>query len=148
MRTAVRVLLAVFACPVAAAFAQGPLKSPSCESAIATLQAARSGADAAAVDIARRRASQACLGGSGEATRPSPVARAPIAVPAPVIAVPDLPPLQPPQPTVRVDRPSVITSCDPGGCWDSNGTRLNGAGPVLIGPRGACTASGGFVHCP
>jgi hypothetical protein len=135
-----------FAC--VAALAQDPLKSAPCEQAIAALQAARTGADEAAVELARQRASQVCLGGSGAATRPSPVARAPITVPAPVNVVPEIPAVQPPVPPVRVERPSVITHCDPGGCWDSNGTRLNRAGPVLIGPSGACTATGGFVHCP
>jgi hypothetical protein len=65
-----------------------------------------------------------------------------------VLTVREIAPVQPPPPPLRVDRPAVITACDPGGCWDSNGTRLNRAGPVLLGPTGACSVSGGFVHCP
>ena len=46
--------------------------------------------------------------------------------------------------------PSVITSCDPTGCWDDLGGRYNkGAGPTFIGPNGtACTGVGGMMHCP
>jgi hypothetical protein len=57
----------------------------------------------------------------------------------PVPARPASPPIEP---------PPVVTACDLGGCWDSNGTRLNRAGPQLIGPRGACTTVGATVYCP
>lgn len=103
---------------------------------------------------ARKHAQLACLGGeSGHAHRvaaPDP----PIRVPPPVMQAPQpqhalvAPAPAPPAP-VSVSRPSAITTCDPGGCWDSQGQRLNRVGPVLIGPRGnACTVQGGLVQCP
>ena len=45
-------------------------------------------------------------------------------------------------------RPQAMTMCDPGGCWDSEGRRVNRAGPVLVTPRGACVAQGATVQCP
>jgi hypothetical protein len=58
------------------------------------------------------------------------------------------PPAVPTLPAPPIERPAVITSCDTGGCWDSNGTRLNRAGPILIGPGGTCVTTGLQVHCP
>jgi len=136
----------------AATPATDPLKSDACGRYLAALQAARApGSDRtqAQVEALRRDATQACLGGSGEARRPSPTAQAPILVPPPTVALPrSVPPVSPPLPAPPIERPAVITSCDSGGCWDSNGTRLNRAGPMLIGPGGACVASGLQVHCP
>lgn len=47
--------------------------------------------------------------------------------------------------------PAVITSCDPGGCWDSNGQRYNkGAGMTHIPANGghACQLINGNMICP
>ena len=44
--------------------------------------------------------------------------------------------------------PACATSCDAGGCWDSNGTRYNRMGPTLIGPSGVCSQQGAFLNCP
>lgn len=47
--------------------------------------------------------------------------------------------------------PSVITSCDLGGCWDSNGGRyIKGAGDTYIPASGgaACQRIDGFFNCP
>jgi hypothetical protein len=54
----------------------------------------------------------------------------------------------PPLPPVAIPRPPVLTTCDPGGCWDANGARYTQQGPVLLGPRGACTPQGGLLNCP
>ena len=43
--------------------------------------------------------------------------------------------------------PAAITLCDAAGCWDSTGGRHNQQGPVLVGPRGACTLQGGLLNC-
>jgi len=51
-------------------------------------------------------------------------------------------------PPLDIPRPATMTTCDPGGCWDANGKRLNQVGPVLIGPRGPCGMYGGVVTCP
>jgi hypothetical protein len=144
-------LLAVHA-PAAPAQDGDPLKSDACGRSLAALQAGRapgSGKTPAQVEALRRDATQACLGGTGDARRPSPTAQAPVAVPPPSVALPrSVPPVSPTLPPPAIERPAVITSCDSGGCWDSNGRRLNSAGPLLIGPRGACVTSGLQVHCP
>jgi hypothetical protein len=128
------------------------LKSDACGRDLAALQAARApGSDrtAAQVEALRREATQACLGGNGDARRPSPTAQAPLVVPPPTVALPrSIPPVPPMVPAPPIERPAVITSCDSGGCWDSNGRRLNRAGPLLIGPGGACVSSGLQVRCP
>ncbi|HUW28190.1 MAG TPA: hypothetical protein VMV97_06245 [Sulfuriferula sp.] len=46
-----------------------------------------------------------------------------------------------PRPDIQTPaaRPSVITNCDPGGCWDNLGNRYNkGAGNTYFSPSGAC----------
>ncbi|WP_427912324.1 hypothetical protein ACPWT1_17010 [Ramlibacter sp. MMS24-I3-19] len=129
-----------------------PLKSDACGRALAALQAARtpdSGRTPGQVEGLRREATQACLGGSGEARRPSPTAQAPMVVPPPTVALPrSIPPAEVVLPAPPIERPAVITACDAGGCWDSNGKRLNRAGPILIGPGGACVTTGVQVRCP
>ena len=40
------------------------------------------------------------------------------------------------------------TSCDALGCTASDGTRLTRSGPLLMGPRGACTVQGSVLNCP
>lgn len=47
--------------------------------------------------------------------------------------------------------PRVITSCDPGGCWDSSGGRyIEGAGGTYIPAAGgpACQRINGILNCP
>jgi len=43
---------------------------------------------------------------------------------------------------------AVVTACDAGGCWDSEGRRLERAGPLLLGPQGACTLQGALLNRP
>lgn len=150
MRFAVLLLAGLW--PALPVLAQDPLKSDQCGQALAGLRAARSDPrQAAQLEALRQQATQACLGGSGDARRPSPVVQPPLVVKPPVIDVPQqAPPVAaapaPPRPPVA--QPPVITTCDAGGCWDSDGRRLNRAGPVLIGPGGPCVASGSGVQCP
>ncbi|MFL6692754.1 MAG: hypothetical protein ACJ8GO_07320 [Ramlibacter sp.] len=153
MRIVLAICLALMAVHALAEPAPGdPLKSDACGRNLAALQAARApGSDMspAQVEALRREATQACLGGAGEARRPSPTAQAPITVPPPTVALPrSVPPVVPSVPAPAIERPAVITSCDSGGCWDSNGTRLNRAGPILIGPGGPCVTTGLQVRCP
>ena len=131
------------------AMAPDPLKPEACGERLAALESARRQApDGAQVETLRQQATRACLGGGGQAQRPTPPVQVPLSVPSPVItvepaqAVPQRPPSPP------IEPPPVVTSCDLGGCWDSKGTRLNRAGPQLIGPRGACTTVGATVYCP
>lgn len=148
--------LGLLACAASAALlspvagAADPLKSEACGARLAALEQARGNEPSTRVEALRAQATRTCLGGSGQAARPGPLAQAPVVVPPPVIEVepaqplpqraPDPPALQP---------PPVVTSCDAGGCWDSRGTRLNRSGPVLLGPNGGlCTSAGTTVHCP
>jgi len=141
----------------ATAVGQDPLRSPECGAARQVLERAlddaaarRPGARERLAQV-RRQAVEACLGReSGEAVRtgaPDPV----VVVPPPVIAAPRVampsPPAPPPE-ALAIPRPPTITTCDPGGCWDSEGRRLNSVGPMLVGPRGVCTVQAGLVHCP
>ena len=141
----------------APAVGQDPLRSPECgaarevlERALDDASARRPGARERLVQV-RKQAIEACLGRhSGEAVRsgaPDPV----IVVPPPAVADPRAAAFSPPPPPAEplaIARPPTITTCDPGGCWDSEGRRLNHLGPVLVGPRGVCTLQAGLVHCP
>lgn len=49
----------------------------------------------------------------------------------------------------RRPKPSVITSCDQGGCYDDVGNRYDsGGGGVFYGPNGACQLVGNMMQCP
>ena len=109
----------------------------------------------------RAMAARACLGGTGQAppptaremppaqvTRPASIeAWRPLALPGPTPARPATPasPMPPPPP---VERPVVITHCDPSGCWANDGTWRPRVGATLGGPRGLCTTQGTLVSCP
>jgi hypothetical protein len=102
---------------------------------------------------ARKKVLTLCLGpASAQPQRrgaPEPV----IAVPAPIISVQpanrSAPAAAPTSlPALAIPRPAVITTCDPAGCWDGDGRRLNNLGPMLVGPRGPCTVQGGIANCP
>lgn len=125
--------------------------------------AAADGASATAAlgELKAQRAAtaRACLGGRGDPpprtarllpplemprSTLAPAWRPPAAVswsPSPVPAAP----MPPPPP---VDRPVVITHCDPSGCWASDGTWRPRVGATLGGPRGLCTVQGTLVSCP
>jgi hypothetical protein len=105
---------------------------------------------------ARKQASLACLGPSSGKRQRSGAPEPAQVVPPTVIAVPPAPPTPPAPPSpgtaslpqLAIPRPSTMTTCDPGGCWDSNGKRLNQVGPTLVGPHGPCGMQGGVVICP
>ena len=114
---------------------------------------------------ARRRAATACLArhadpatlSSQPLVRPPPLATAPIAVapaarPPLAAALPPATPIAPIAPIAptmpRAASPYAITSCDAGGCWANDGSRLNRVGATLWGPRGACTVQGSLLQCP
>jgi hypothetical protein len=156
-RTFVPAVMLALSAAANAQQASDPLRSPECAAAREALadaqqDAAQRGAGSRQkLASAREAARLACLGrDSGNAQR--------VGAPEPVIVVPP-PVLDPPAPArpvavipapppLQIPRPAAITSCDPGGCWDSNGQRLNQLGPVLVGPHGACTVQGSVVQCP
>jgi hypothetical protein len=156
IRSAVGQVLALVVATSAHAQNADPLHSRECDEARAVLEhalddAARKVAGSAkGLDVARKEAIAACLGrDTGERVRsgaPDP----PIAVAPPVMQLPHAPvapAVVAPQTPVYVP-PAVVTTCDTSGCWDSNGRRMNNLGPMVVGPRGACTVVGGIVQCP
>lgn len=135
------------------------LDSPECHAArerldVAEAAAVRGLVDKAALGKARERTALACFGRPPDQPQgeraPQPVrAVPPITGPVPPMPPrPATPPGAEPLPPVVVPRAPVITTCDPAGCWDSNGNRLNRVGPDLIGPRGPCTVQGNLANCP
>jgi hypothetical protein len=101
---------------------------------------------------ARKQVADLCLGRTSGHPQRTGTADPPIAVPAAVIELPRparvLPPVTMPAPAGVAPRAAAITACDPAGCWDSNGQRLNNMGPLLLGPRGVCVPLAGQVTCP
>jgi len=103
--------------------------------------------------LAAPLAAQACPTPASAQPQPQPQRSGapypPISVPPPTISVPR--PLPVPntttQPQVVIPRPATVTACDPGGCWDSDGRRLNQVGPQIVGPQGPCNVQGGVVSC-
>jgi hypothetical protein len=91
---------------------------------------------------AEGRLRAACYSAPGR----SPELRPPI-----VVGVPAAPvvPVSPAVPEIQMpSSPSVLTSCDAGGCWDNLGRRYSGTGPVYSGPGGAvCTRNGDRIEC-
>ncbi len=80
----------------------------------------------------------------------APVVVAPIVV-APVAAPRSGPAhvgLVPPPLAAPTERPYAVTTCDPGGCWANDGSRLNRVGPNLWGKHGICTLQGSLLQCP
>jgi hypothetical protein len=152
-------LLAATALPVATA---GAPDSSGCRRALDTLRELedrvlaappeRSEAPRRQMLQARRAAALACLGEDAAApparvpARPETVAprgggssgMTPLTSPATRPAAPVPPPAL----------PRTITNCDSGGCWTSDGQRLQRVGPQLLGPRGFCTTAGNAVQCP
>lgn len=135
------------------AWSQDPLKSPECKSALVELERLldekpQGRERAQRVAAARRHAMAACLGRADAAATRSGAPYPPQAVAPPNIAGAPAVRTIPPAPPLAIPRPTVITTCDPAGCWDSEGRRLNNIGPLLVGPRGPCTVQGGLASCP
>lgn len=142
---------------VARAEPADPMNSPACMAARSQLDAALAAQDPDHPREGRRMPAQerrdvlhACLGSSGGAGvrsgAPQPAQVVPQVIPPARAAL--LPAVSPPPPPLAIPRVTTITHCDPGGCWDSEGRRLNNAGPLLMGPQGLCSIQGGTVHCP
>lgn len=156
-RVAVGQVLALAAAALAHAQGADPLHSRECDAARAVLETAlddashKTAGSAGRLADARKNAMAACLGREGGQRERSGAPEPAIVVPLPVMQVPR-PPAQPaavaPPAAPAYTPPPVVTTCDSTGCWDSNGQRINRLGPMLVGPRGACTEAGGTVRCP
>ena len=116
-----------------------------CDQATRDYDAAVRDGDAAATAAARTRVLKECYQGSGRA----PVLQKPISIGTDIKADAPRKPAPVP-PTIDIPSgPSVLTTCDGGGCWDNLGRRYNGTGPTLIGPTGKlCIRTGDRVECP
>lgn len=139
--------------------------SQACRQALDALQAQESaalasargasapGAGAAALQPWRERAARACLGAGPRTVTPARTAQPPVTVPPVTAGRPLTAPIAPPPPTpsppaTRSDTLLTVVACDATGCWASDGSRLNRAGPNLVGPRGTCTLQGAVLRCP
>lgn len=146
------------------AWAQDPLASGPCRQALDALRAQEEAVHGAAVPPlpaasqhlaqARQQAARACLQGRADAPAPPPARLAlpplevpPLALPPPPARLP-MPVPTPLPPPPRPGPPPALTSCDALGCWASDGTRLQRAGPNLLGPRGLCSVTGTLLQCP
>jgi len=146
-----------------------PLQSADCRKALDALQTQEDAAAAlrrsggqtegrerrpvhAELEKARRHAAIACLGGRADSPPPSARFAQPPMTVAPIRIAPAPPPQLPagPMPPLlkKVEPPTLVTACDLGGCWASDGSRLQRAGPNLLGPRGLCSVQGALLHCP
>lgn len=105
-------------------------------------------ADKSKLKQARKRTARACLGLAENVAVPPRARNQPIAVPPVLPAEARLPTATTLSPLLPVARPSVITACDAGGCWDSQGVRLQRSGATLLGPQGPCIAEGALYKCP
>lgn len=149
-----RRLASILAALLAAAPLQAdPLKSAACDDALVRLQAAR-GTAPATVEVRRQEAARICLGLGAQASMPARANRwvqPPVAVPPPVIEPLGRPAAatttRAPPPPVHIERPPVVTACDLTGCWTNEGTRLQRAGPGLMGPQGTCVVHAGQAYC-
>jgi len=128
-----------------------PLKSQACAQALQRLEAARRD-KAGSVEPLRQAASRACLGASAPDSPPSRGLQPPAGVAPLNVPMPPSPAVRPEvseaRGPLRIDRPTTVTHCDAGGCWDARGTRLPRSGDPLIGPRGACQSQAGGFVCP
>jgi hypothetical protein len=135
-----------------------PTRSAACRDALDALQAAEAASAPPASAKARlqplrQRAAKECLGGTRAGPPPSqrgaraPISVAPVTIVSPAVprALPPLPEVTPPRP---IGPPTVVLRCDSTQCWASDGSVLQRAGTVLIGPRGACRAQGNELVCP
>ena len=141
---AIAMLLAT-ACLVA--YSDEPIPKASlqvCNDAMRDYDAAVRGGNLEVTAAAKIRVLQECYRGSGR----TPILQEPISIgpdrkaDAPVKAAPAAPTI------VIPSAPSILTTCDAGGCWDNLGNRYNGTGGTLIGPTGKlCIRIGDRIEC-
>jgi hypothetical protein len=170
MHRCLPVLAVALATATAVAQEGDPLRSPECIRAVDALQAqeaalaarveaqvddAEQQATRAELNRLRQRAAHACLKGRADPPLPParmaqpPVAVPPVQTPPPPVLRSAQPPALPPSRPLAAPSPLLsVTSCDPAGCWASDGTRLQRVGPSLLGPRGFCSTAGAVLTCP
>ncbi len=102
--------------------------------------------------VLRRQAARACLGREGAASAPlRHSAQPPIEVPSVVVlpAPTEVAPAQrrAPPPLPGYKPPVTVMSCDPLGCWTSDGARLPHTGRNPLDARVRCSVQGQIVMC-
>jgi hypothetical protein len=165
MRRAPPALLLLCLAASAARAADADPQSNACQRALAALQAREAELAAAARTDApsstptdarwqalRGQAARTCLGhNSAASAAPGRLAQPPVAVPP--VLVPPAPaesaqrraPLPAPVPGYRP--PVTVMSCDPLGCWTSDGARLPHTGRNPLDARVRCSVQGRVVVC-
>jgi hypothetical protein len=149
----------------AAVAADADPQSNACQRALASLQAREAELAASANtpprtptdarwQALRAEAARACLGRESAASAPLPRSAQPPVVVPPVV-VPPTPaetaqqrtpaPLPAPVPGYRP--PVTVMSCDPLGCWTSDGARLPHTGRNPLDARVRCSVQGRLVVC-
>jgi hypothetical protein len=151
----------------AASATDADLQSNACQGALESLQAreaelaaaARANTPASAPTDARwqalrGQAARACLGRDSAASAPPgrlaqpPVVVPPVVVPpAPAEAAQRRSPAPLPAPVPGHRPPVTVMSCDPLGCWTSDGARLPHAGRNPLDARVRCSVQGRVVMC-
>jgi hypothetical protein len=146
----------LFVATVVAAQDADRMHSTECRQALDALRV-REAAAASAPDqrallpALQRRAAVVCLGGPGSKEAvPQRLAEPAVRVAPVTLPLTPRPTVKPlPTAVPRPAPPTTVTSCDATGCWASDGSRLQRAGPNgLIGPRGLCTQAGPILNCP
>lgn len=118
-------------------------------SAVAASAAERQRDIAARLYPQRQRVADACLGGLTRSSPPSQRSWTPLAPPRELVLPSRVQqPGRPAEPLPRWQSPAMIGSCNAATCVTSDGSTLTRVGPLLIGPRGACTQQGVFLSCP
>ena len=159
--------LVLLLCASSAAAVDADPQSNNCQRALASLRAreselaAAAGADTppriptdARWQALRAEAARVCLGRESAASAPlpraaqQPVTVAPVVVPpAPAEAVQRRPPAPLPPVVPGYKPPQSVMSCDPLGCWTSDGARLPHTGRNPLDPRVRCSVQGQLVVC-
>lgn len=153
-RMLVAALLAGLAMGAAAMSLDDALKSPACLAARERLDAimAEQKPDIVLLRAARQRAARACFRAEADAPPPSRAERPLVVLPPVPAPTPAAAPTAPAAPTTAAPprpQPPQAARCDAGGCWDSQGQRLNRTGNQLVDPQGQlCTQQGTVLSCP
>ena len=148
----------------ASAAADADPASDACQRALAALQAREAELAAAAAtgtpprtptdrrwQALRAEAARACLGRESAASAPLPRSAQPPVVVPPVVPPAERaagrPPAPLPAPLPGHKPPPTVMSCDPLGCWTSDGARLPQIGRNPLDARVHCSVQGRLVVC-
>lgn len=150
-RALVAAVLAGLVVGAAAMSPEDALQSPACLAARERLDAtmAEQKPDIVLLRAARQRAARACFRAEADAPPPSRAERPLVVMPPAGMPAPPAAPTAPTTTAPTRPQPPQVARCDAGGCWDSQGQRLNRTGSQLVDPQGQlCTQQGTVLSCP